>query len=107
MLANNYGKDFQDNSNFNVDKDTGAIVFNKENHDNPANIIKCKITYNNQEYFAIMPIILVKVANDSYQIALEDKTGFQEVMYTANGTNPIYNEAKPFTIQVLENIDSR
>ena len=107
MLANNYGKDFQDYSNFNVDKDTGAIVFNKENHDNPANIIKCKITYNNQEYFATMPIILVKVANDSYQISLEDKTGFQEVMYTANGTNPVYNEAKPFTIQVLENINSK
>ena len=105
ILANNYGNDFQDNSNFNIDKETGIVSFNKENYDHPANIIKCKITYNNLEYFAIMPIILVRTTNDKYQISLENKTGFQEAMYTANGTNPVYNESKPFTIQVLEHIN--
>jgi hypothetical protein len=52
-----------------------------------------------------MPIILVRTTNDKYQISLANKTGFQEAMYTANGTNPVYNESKPFTIQVLENIN--
>ena len=79
---------------------------NRDVYDNPANIIKCKITYGRSEYFAVMPIIFVRVANEKYQIALENKTGFQEVMYSANGANPIYNEAQPFTIQVLENINN-
>ena len=46
----------------------------------------------------------MRTVSDNCQISLENKTGFQEAMYTANGTHPVYNESKPFTIQVLENI---
>jgi hypothetical protein len=106
ILSNNYGKDIRDDSNFSIDSNDGSITVNPELYEHPANIIKCRILYNNVEYFALMPIIFVRIANDKYSISLLDKSGFQNVMYTANGTYPVYNETSPFELQVLENIDS-
>lgn len=105
MLQNNYGKNIQDDSNFIINKDTGVIAFNEKEYEHPANIVKCRIVYNSIEYYALIPIILVRAESNIYQIDLEKDSGFQEVMYTANGNNPVYTNAKPFELQIYENIE--
>ena len=105
MLQNQYGKGIKDDSNFSIHKNTGVLVFDETEYEHPANIVKCKITYNGMDYYALMPIILVRVEKNIYQIDLETGSGFQEVMYTANGKNPVYNNAKPFELQIYENIN--
>jgi len=106
MLQNQYGKKIKDDSNFSIHKNTGVLTFDEKKYEHPANIVKCKITYNETDHYALIPIILVRIENNIHKIDLEADSGFQEVMYTANGNNPTYSDAKPFELQVYENIEN-
>ena len=104
MLQNNYGNNKKDDSNFTIDKDTAAITFNTTEFNNPANIVKCVINYNNVDYYATLPITIVRTVNDSYDIQLVERTGFRDVMYTTDGQSPAFDN-QPFELVVSQVID--
>lgn len=104
MLQNNYGKNKKDDSNFTIDKDTAAITFNSTEFSNPANIVKCVINYNNVDYYATLPITIVRTVNDGYDIQLVERTGFRDVMYTTDGQSPAFDN-QPFELVVSQIID--
>ena len=104
MLQNNYGNNKKDDSNFTIDKDTAAITFNTTEFNNPANIVKCVINYNNVDYYATLPITIVRTINDSYDIQLVERTGFRDVMYTTDGQSPAFDN-QPFELVVSQIVD--
>lgn len=106
MLQNKYDKEVADTSNFTIDKDSGAISFSAIEYEHPANIVKCIVNYNNVDYYATLPITLVRVINDNYDVQLLDNSGFRDVMYTTDGQSPAYDN-QPFELivsQVLEGV---
>ena len=110
ILKNYYGKDeqnniYQDESNFIVSSETAEFDFNSEVIEHPANIVKCKVTHNGVEHFATMPIIISRVKDDSFTIDLKENTGFQYVMYNADGQKPNYDDKFPFDIYVTQVIN--
>ena len=104
ILQNIYDKTIKDETNFTIDAKTGAITFDTYDYLNPANIVKAVITYNNVDYYATLPITTVRVKNSDYEIQLLDNSGFREVMYTADGQTPAYDN-QPFEIEVFQMID--
>ena len=60
-----------------------------------------------------MPISTVFYHDDSYiddmkmNIEIPDDAGFKYVTYKNDGTNPSYNELKPFEVDIYKTIGSR
>ena len=104
VLKNNYGEK-QDETNFIINKDTGAITFDTTKYTAPANIIKCTITYDNIDYYAAMPIAIARVIDENYSIEPVDRTGFRQVMYTTDGKAPSYDSEYPFELKVSQYIN--
>ena len=106
MLQNVYSKEVKDDSNFTINKDTAAITFDTTEYSNPANIIKAVVRYNNVDYYATLPISIIRVANENYDIQLLDTSGFRHVMYTTDGQSPAFDN-QPFELivsQIVEGI---
>lgn len=64
-------------------------------------VIQAEVSYENKTFFAELPIGLVIMESgysDDYILEIEEGTGFNEVIYTSDGTNPQYHFAEPFTI---------
>ena len=51
-------------------------------------------------YYALMPITLIRLNATGYSININDLAGFREVMYASDGSNPTYDSTSPFEIQV-------
>ena len=112
MLSNKYKPNYQDVSNFSVNKTTGAFTFNNLStieddtlKANPANIAKCTLTYDGIDYYATMPITLVTVNNElgiQYKAELVETSGFRYAMYTTDGAKPIYDSANPFALKIYQ-----
>lgn len=79
---------------------TGEIIFNGFRDDNPVNIIKCTLRYEQAEYTATIPIISVKLTDDNYRVNLKDYTGFRFAIYANDGRRPTYDKTNPFTLVV-------
>lgn len=81
------------------------------------NIIKATATQNellqDLKYYATVPISTVFYHDDSYiddmkmNIEIPDDAGFKYVTYKNDGTNPSYNELKPFEVDIYKTIGSR
>ena len=104
MLQNVYSKEIKDSSNFTIDKNTAAIAFDDSIYENPSNIIKCIITYNGVDYYATLPITIVRVVNEDYEVQLLENSGFREVMYTTDGQTPAYDN-QPFELMVSQIVE--
>ena len=104
VLQNKYDYVTSDSTNLNIDQDTGKIFCDgyPSNSQNPANIIKVTITYNKSTYTAFCPIILVKNENLSYNISVEENSGFKQVIYSSDGKNPQYDKSNPFKIHLFQ-----
>jgi len=50
-----------------------------------------------------LPIVLVSIKNLSYNISIPEKSGFQFVTYSSDGTNPSYDKSNPFEVRILNN----
>ncbi len=105
-LINKYSNSIKDNTNFIINNKTGEIEFDSTVYENPANIIKCEVEYLNNIYISTIPITLVRIKNNNFNLSLKEDSGFREVIYNTNGKNPKYNNLKPFELKVLENIDN-
>lgn len=68
------------------------------------NLIENTLTYNGTQYSAVMPVIFtIKIKGFNYTAKLKYNTGFRQVIYKEDGTNPSYNNNKPFEILVYKN----
>lgn len=84
-----------------VNEDNGYFIY-KENQlsKGPANIVKCTVTYNGMDYYALIPVIVVENSTAEYTIELKEGTGFKNVLYTTDGQNPSYSDEEPFELIV-------
>jgi hypothetical protein len=110
ILQNTYAKNektnalITDNSNFSIDKDTAAISFDTTEYANPANIVKAVVKYNNVDYYATLPISIVRVKNSDYDLQLLEDSGFRHVMYTPDGQSPAFDN-QPFELIVSQIVE--
>ena len=108
VKKNKYNAQISDPSTINVTTNifstTGYYQEDGSGANCPANIIQCRIIYNQIEYYVTMPIITVSY-NTPYQLYLEPRTGFNFVTYSSDGRYPKYNDNKPFEIQVMQTIN--
>ena len=88
----------------NIFSTTGYYTGGENEASSPANIVQCRITYKQVDYYATLPIITTS-CNQDYKIKLKSKTGFNYVTYSSDGRYPKYNDNKPFEIEVFETID--
>lgn len=102
ILKNKYTSLVSDDSNFVIDPNSGSISFDSNIYDSPANIVKCEITMNDNTYYALIPITLVRLNSVGWSININDLAGFREVMYSSDGSNPAYDSTSPFEIQVYQ-----
>lgn len=100
ILKNEYSRSEKDNSNLSIGSKNGVISVDNTKYECPANIIKCSIKYDGVEYYATMPVIFSRVKNEDYEILLLDNSGFNRVMYTADGQSPSYDNTSPFELIV-------
>lgn len=73
-----------------------------------ANIIKVEINYDNLIQTAYLPLIFVDCIDSTFKANLGEG-GFLEVLYTADGKNPSYDNTKPFVLDAsyyVSNTDS-
>jgi len=88
----------------NIFSTTGYYTGGENEANSPANIVQCKITYKQVDYYTTLPIITTS-CNQDYKIKLKPKTGFNYVTYSSDGRYPKYNDNKPFEIEVFKTID--
>ncbi len=108
---NTYASNIHDLSDLFIKRDENdnnkylGFGFDKKDdqNDNVVNIVKCKVTYNQQVFYATMPIITATVLNNNYKIDLKKGTGFSFVKYASDGTSPRYNGSNLFEIELFEN----
>lgn len=104
VLQNNYGNNIKDESNLAIDINTGATTFDLTKYEQPANIIKCEITYNDVVYYATIPVIVSRVISSDYKVSLTEGSGFKKVIYTTDGQSPSYDTELPFDITVIQEV---
>lgn len=76
---------------------------------NLGNIIKATTTKNQLNYYATVPIstVFYHINDNNINIKIPDDAGFKYVIYASDGTNPSYNELKPFEIDIYKTIGSQ
>lgn len=105
ILKNKYNANTSDSSGLIVNENTGIFTFNGFREDTPAHIIKVEVKYDEVVYYATIPMISVKMKNDSYRIKLKDGTGFINAIYSSDGKRPRYDNTNPFEILIIEKIN--
>lgn len=84
-----------------ANEDNGYFTYKKDQlSKGPANIVKCTVTYNGMDYYALMPVIVVENSTAEYTVELKEGTGFKNVLYTTDGQNPSYSDEEPFELIV-------
>ena len=84
-----------------VNENNGYFTYKKDQlSKGPANMVKCIVTYNRMDYYALMPIIIVENSTAEYTVELKEGTGFKNVLYTTDGQNPSYSDEEPFELIV-------
>lgn len=106
VLANKYSTKASDETNLSINASSGAITYNNTLFNNPANIIKCTIKYDNLEYYSTIPVITARIKDDNYRISLKDYTGFRYATYSADGRTPQYDNSEPFELKVTQKINN-
>lgn len=109
ILANKYTTTVSDSSSIIVSNEKKGYftyngnVFLKKN--SIANIVKCTVEYEGLTYYATMPVNIVEDNAGTYKIRLKENTGFQTVLYSADGQKPSYADEVPFELEVTGEIN--
>ena len=104
MVHNNYGG-AKESSHYLVDTSSGVIDVNlKESLNNPqvCDILKATFRYNENIYYAFLPISTANLYDESYNIEIKQNSGFRYVTYNSKGENPKYNNETPFALNVYK-----
>lgn len=100
---NQYSSEANDATDLVVDEDTGDWVFAKNVNNIVVNIARCKVEYNQQTFYATLPILTALNSNEEYKILPAKNEGFSFVRYASDGTNPQYNGTNLFKVNLLKN----
>ena len=87
-----------DNDFIIVNPDTGEITIRNWSEQRVVNILKAKVDYNDQTFYATYPISVYCHPVD-YKLQITD--GFEYCTYESDGTRSKYNQAKPFTLSLI------
>ena len=105
VLKNKYVKNLSstitEDSNLNINAVTGAVTFDATEYDDPANIIRCTVTYDGITYYDTMPVIVSRITNSNYSLKLKKNSGFRYAIYSTDGRYPQYDNNQPFEIITL------
>lgn len=69
------------------------------------NIVRAEVSYQGKKYYAELPVamaILENIDDSEYGIYIKPGTGYNEVVYAADGARPQYASAYPFEVQVIK-----
>lgn len=69
------------------------------------NIVRAEVSYQGKKYYAELPIAMAILENpddSEYGIYIKPGTGYNEVVYAADGARPQYASAYPFEVQVIK-----
>ncbi len=69
------------------------------------NIVRAEVSYQGKKYYAELPVamaILENTDDSEYGIYIKPGTGYNEVVYAADGARPQYASAYPFEVQVIK-----
>lgn len=103
ILKNKYDSLTEDTSSFSIEENYGEFSYNGFEENSPANIIKVELEHNDVTYYATLPIITTFVES-GYKIKLKENTGFNYVVYSSDGKQPIYDNSTPFEIIVTKEV---
>lgn len=106
ILQNKYTKNqslnvITENSNLSINAATGAVTFDATEYTDPANIVKCTVTYDGITYYDTMPVIVSRIKNSNYTLKLKKNSGFRYAIYSTDGRYPQYDNNQPFEIVTL------
>lgn len=111
VLTNQSDQDVIENGKgvFRIEGFTPLSDKHKQQDSYLGNIIKATTVQNGLNYYATVPISTVFYHIDDNNIGIEipDDAGFKYVTYKSDGTNPSYNELKPFEIDIYKTIGSQ
>ena len=111
ILANKYTSSVKDDTCFSINSETGSIsVINTDLQSlTPCNVIKATVRHAGLNYYATFPVVVVerlRAAATSYTATLKPNSGFNYVVYKNDGTNPLYDNHKPFEIEVTKRLQN-
>lgn len=106
ILQNKYTKNqslnvITEDSNLSINAATGAVTFDATEYTDPANIVKCTVTYDGMTYYDTMPVIVSRIENSNYTLKLKKNSGFRYAIYSTDGRYPQYDNNQPFEIVTL------
>ena len=104
ILGNRYTTSITDRSALGINSTTGQLSYSGFLDDNPANIIKCIVKYQDNTYSSVLPITTI-TSDTRYILGIIPNSGFNKIIYDAAGKNPSYSRADNFGISVLQNIN--
>ena len=90
-----------EDSNLSINAATGAVTFDATEYADPANIVKCTVTYDGMTYYDTMPVIVSRIENSNYTLKLKKNSGFRYAIYSTDGRYPQYDNNQPFEIVTL------
>lgn len=115
VLKNLYSYDVEDSTNFQIQVSQSQENWNFQLKDQdklgtsdwrPANIIKVTLSYENNIYYATLPVNICRIwntENSEYTIKLKEDSGFNHVLYTSAGNFPSFSNNNIFEIEVINN----
>lgn len=106
ILKNKYTKNqslniITEDSNLSINAATGVVTFDATEYADPANIVKCTVTYDGMTYYDTMPVIVSRIENSNYTLKLKKNSGFRYAIYSTDGRYPQYDNNQPFEIVTL------
>lgn len=111
LVANQSDQDVIENKKgiFRVEGFTPLLDEHKQQDSYLGNIIKATTVQNGLNYYATVPIstVFYHIDDNNIDIEIPDDAGFKYVTYKNDGTNPSYNELKPFEIDIYKTIGSQ
>ena len=90
-----------EDSNLSINAATGEVTFDATEYADPANIVKCTVTYDGMTYYDTMPVIVSRIKNSNYTLKLKKNSGFRYAIYSTDGRYPQYDNNQPFEIITL------
>lgn len=95
-LENTYWTISGGNSKFiDIDMSTGIISWEPQTGSNLLTnlIVRAQTTFESQDYYAFYPVPVINYKNsDSYEIVLDRTKTLKDILYNADGRNPLYNK---------------
>lgn len=105
VLKNKYTSSVSDPTNLTINETTGVCSWSSNASDTVANIVQASFTFENKTYYATLPIISISSLATDYSMNLKQGSGFINVMYENDNTQPRYSTNEPFTIEVRKTIN--